>query len=157
MLHAPGYVRSMLLSVIPTEYEDELLSKPHIKTWQEIVQWCKLRTIYKRQKLLSEAARNPGGRINSLIDQIDDDQTRQQQQPQPESNDSKAPTWANQLINALSRNAPKPKVADRTGSREVVKPREQDGDRKNTKFRFMFKGCWHCGKDGHRRGACEDF
>ena len=82
MLHAPGYVRSMLLSVIPTEYEDELLSKPHIKTWQEIVQWCKLRTVYKRQKLLSEAARKPSGRINSLIDQIDS--TESKPQPPPE-------------------------------------------------------------------------
>ena len=44
LLHAPGMVRrTMLLGVVPTEYEDELLSKPHIKSWQEIVRWCKLR------------------------------------------------------------------------------------------------------------------
>ena len=66
LLHTPGMVRTMLLGIIPTEFEDELLSKPHIKPWQEIVQWCKIRTIYKRQKVLAEAARKPGGRINLL-------------------------------------------------------------------------------------------
>ena len=57
----------MILGIIPTEFEDELLSKPHIKTWQDIVQWCKVKTVYKRQRVLAEAARKPSGsRVNSL-------------------------------------------------------------------------------------------
>ena len=61
LLNAPGVLRTMLLGIIPTEFEDELLSKPYIKTWQEIIQWCKVKTVYKRQKVLAEAARKPGG------------------------------------------------------------------------------------------------
>ena len=70
LLHAPGVLRSMLLGVIPTDFEDELLGNPQIKTWQEIVQWCKVKTVYKRQKLLSEAARRPGHRVNSVLSNI---------------------------------------------------------------------------------------
>ena len=66
LIHAPGVLRTMLLGVIPTEYEDELLTKPFVKTWQEIVQWCKIRTVYKRQKVLSEQSRRPHGRINKF-------------------------------------------------------------------------------------------
>ena len=61
LLAAPGVLRSMLLGIIPSDYEDELSSKPHIQSWQEIMQWCKVKNIYKRQKVLAEAARKPGG------------------------------------------------------------------------------------------------
>ena len=68
LFNAPSILRTMLLGVIPTEFEDELLSKPHLKGWQDIIEWCKVKTVYKRQKLLAEAARKPGGsRVNSLL------------------------------------------------------------------------------------------
>ena len=94
LLHAPGLLRSMILGIIPTEYEDELLAKPHIKTWQEIVQWCKLRTVYKRQKVLSEQARRPGGRINQLsqIDVEDDDKPGTDAAAAP----TEPPAWFNE-------------------------------------------------------------
>ena len=57
----------MVLAIIPQDFEDELLTSPHNKSWQDIINWCKIKCEYKRQKLLSEAARRPGGRINSLL------------------------------------------------------------------------------------------
>ena len=50
LLHAPGVLRSMLWGVIPSDFEDELLINPHVKSWQDIIQWCKIKTVYKRQK-----------------------------------------------------------------------------------------------------------
>ena len=47
LLHAPGTLRSMILSILPTDLEDELLSKPNVKSWQEIVSWCKAKTVYR--------------------------------------------------------------------------------------------------------------
>ena len=33
------------------------------------------------------------------------------------------------------------------------------GDRRERapKLRIVFKGCWHCGKDDHARGGCQEF
>lgn len=59
LLHAPGTLRSMILGVLPSDLEDELLSKPNVKTWQEIVSWCKVKTVYRRQNILAEQARKP--------------------------------------------------------------------------------------------------
>ena len=71
LLHAPGILRSMLLGVIPADFEDELLANPQVKTWHEMIQWCKIKTIYKRQKILAEQARRPGGRVNSVLSHIE--------------------------------------------------------------------------------------
>ena len=92
LLHAPGMVRTMLLGIIPTDFEDELLSKPHIKSWQEIINWCKLRTIYKRQKTLAEATRKPGGgRVNALSSFCEDLEEAPESKPVPEP---PTPAWA---------------------------------------------------------------
>ena len=62
LLGAPTVLRSMLLGIIPTEYEDEILTRPEVKTWKDIIEFCNRRTIYKRQKALSELTRQGGPR-----------------------------------------------------------------------------------------------
>ena len=57
LLAPPKVLRTMLLGVIPTEYEDDILAKPEIVTYQDIINYCKVRTTYKRQKALSELTR----------------------------------------------------------------------------------------------------
>ena len=83
----------MILGLIPSEFEDELLAKPHIKTWQEIVQWCKIKTVYKRQKILAEAARRPGGgRVNSGLAYVESpDQA--EGTPAKTPDESEPPAW----------------------------------------------------------------
>ena len=68
LLSAPNVLRSMLMGVIPTEYEDEILARPEIATYTDIIEYCKRRTTYKRQKALSELTCWPayGPRINAL-------------------------------------------------------------------------------------------
>ena len=90
----------MLLGVIPSEFEDELLAKPHIKTWQDIISWCKVKTVYKRQKVLAEAARRPGGRINSL--QFGDEEEEDAKKDAVTSEPEEPPQWFMEYVNRLS-------------------------------------------------------
>ena len=101
LLAAPGILRTMILGVIPNEFEDELLAKPHIKGWQESVQWCKIKTVYKRQKILAEATRQPGGtRVNSLHTEAkESDRLAATEAPAPTPAEStEPPAWFKEYI-----------------------------------------------------------
>ena len=58
----------MLLGMIPTEYKDDILVRSEVATYDDIIQYCKCRVKYKRQKPLSELTRRPPNdtRINAL-------------------------------------------------------------------------------------------
>ena len=140
LLAAPGILRTMVLGIIPTEYEDELLAKPHIKTWQEIVQWCKIKTVYKRQKLLAEAARKSGGSIRSLIIEEVDEQG-QIVEGSKSTEEEQPPSWFMDYVNKLGDKKPPPPPKPTGDGR-----RQGQRDDKKTKLRFSFEGCWHCGQ-----------
>ena len=151
LLSAPGTLRSMILGVIPNEFEDELLSKPNVKTWQEIVEWCKIKTVYKRQKVLSEQARKPGGRVAALL--VGPDEPEVQDRTDPEE----PPAWFKDYINKLDGGnrkppprAPRSPSPGGSGSRGA-------SPRGGKPLRIKFEGCWHCGTKGHSRGQCELF
>ena len=159
LLHAPGVLRSMILGVIPTEFEDELLTKPHVKTWQEIVEWCKIKTVYKRQKVLAENARRPnGGRINAFMYGLENSEEEvdaetalgaKSTDPPAGTDSSAPPAWFQDFVHKLGtqKNPRKPKKEDKGN---VEEPKKKSS-------RIVFKGCWHCGKEGHSRSACEEF
>ena len=154
LLHAPGILRTMLLGIIPTEFEDELLTKPHVKTWQEIVQWCKIRTVYKRQKVLAEAARKPlAARVNKLksSEDIEFDVTpiiAEEESAVASTSSNNAPAWFQDFVNKIGDKprAPKPGATKKREDTRVRKP-----------VRIVFKGCWHCGVEGHSRAKCTEF
>ena len=154
LLAAPNVLRTMLLGVIPTEFEDEILVRPEVVTYRDIIAFCKNRTIYRRQKALAEITRrSTQGRINSLTpgSEIED-----------EPSDEKMPSWASMIVNSIAKlgssvPAPPPPVA---GAEIAAVQRERQAARKpmangrkafNLKFRFS--GCWHCGEEGHSRKA----
>ena len=137
------------MGIIPSDFEHKLLAKPHIKTWQEIGQWGNIQTLYKRQEVSAEAARRPGGsRINSVLANIEpvnaDTGDRIHLPPRP----NHQPGFQ-EYIHAL--NQGNPKGPRPPGSpRGPLPPGGQNGPRPGgTKIRINFKGCWHCGKDGH--------
>ena len=102
LLRAPGVLRSMVLGVIPSDYEDELLAKPHIKNWQEIVEWGKTKTVYKNQKVLAEAARKPSNRVNMLAYiEAEGDAKAPKPDAVVENADSDAPQWFQEFVHAL--------------------------------------------------------
>ena len=136
----------MLLGVIPQEYEDEILIRPEIKTYKEIIEFCKKRTTYKRQKALSELTRRPGGKINALIEQTEDD--------------DKIPTWAMKLFAGKLPNLVPPPPAPHEAQRVRQVPTDdtlaaiREGSpagRRAFNMKFRFNGCWHCGEKGHSR------
>ena len=137
LLAAPGILRTMILGVIPSEFEDELLAKPHIKTWQEIVQWCKIKTVYKRQNILAEAARRPGGgRVNSVLAYVESSD-QADGTPAQAPDESEPPAWFKDYISKLG---PRPGG----GSQAARKPASPAGNRAQ-RVRMNFEGCWHCG------------
>ena len=149
LLAAPGILRTMIFGIIPSDFEHKLLAKPHIKTWQEIGQWGNIQTLYKRQEVSAEAARRPGGsRINSVLANIEpvnaDTGDRIHLPPRPDHQPG-----FQEYIHAL--NQGNPKGPRPPGSpRGPLPPGGQNGPRPGgTKIRINFKGCWHCGKDGH--------
>ena len=53
LLSAPNDLRSMLMGVIPTEHEDEILVRPETATYTDMIEYCKRRTTYNCQTALS--------------------------------------------------------------------------------------------------------
>ena len=77
LLAAPKVLKSMVLGVIPAEFEDDILSRPELQTYQEIIAYCKVKTTYKRQKALSELTRKQApGRINALMESQEGETTQ---------------------------------------------------------------------------------
>ena len=74
LLNAPRTLYHMLLQVIPADFEDELLTRPEVDTWQKVMAWCKRKTAYKRTKALAELARKPAtsSRISALLSESPD-------------------------------------------------------------------------------------
>ena len=93
--------------------------------------------------MLAEQARKPGGRINSLIVEHEEEPKA----PLPVAKETlpeEPPQWFVDHMN---------KLGDKGRGK---------GDRKDTKgkgkgIRITFEGCWHCGKAGHSRGKCAEF
>ena len=55
VMHCPEQVRAMLLEILPDGLEDELDHplNTHIKTHEQIIEWCEARTTKSRQKALA--------------------------------------------------------------------------------------------------------
>ena len=181
LLNAPNTLYHMILQVVPAEYEDELLTRPEVDTWQKIIAWCKQKTAYKRTKALAEFARKPGShsKINSLL--ADAQQSGAAEYRQAEAPNDVPPPWAqtmmaaNQSIiaaltgklspEAIATVQPPPNGGRPFGDR----PRGRDKDRRKSpsgrdrsrssstgsnraiRMSVKFKGCWHCGKEDHSR------
>ena len=91
----------MLMGIIPTEYEDEILVRPEIVSYKDIIEFCNRRTTYRRQKQLVELARKPPhAKVNALVEV---------QAESPVTQDAeRVPSWAQTLIHAIGQTAPPP-------------------------------------------------
>ena len=69
MYAAPGMLRTMLLGIVPTEIENEVMDKPELEhaDYITIFNWIKKRIEYKRAKMLAEFARKTGGGIVASV------------------------------------------------------------------------------------------
>ena len=69
-IHTPAMLRPMLLNAIPTFYEDEIVTKSEILTYEDILTHCQNHAEHRRSISLVAATlkRSVGGRINILKD-----------------------------------------------------------------------------------------
>jgi hypothetical protein len=169
--HCPRLLRNMLLAIIPSDLENEIVEKSHkveFRTYAGIIKWCRNKVEVKRTKELSEITRRPpmstAGHIKGLGDGPTDDQLQLQQA----AAEGTIPAWATEILAALRGGAlpaqvppspapPPPQPLEGVHALRAAaktKPRPKTGAAK-----FSFKGCWHCGKDepGHSRKTCPLF
>lgn len=70
--HTPTMLRSMLLNLIPTTFEDVIVTEPEILTYDDILTYCRKHTAYRRSKPLVQKLVNStlkktiGSRIHML-------------------------------------------------------------------------------------------
>ena len=75
-IHVPDQLKTMLFAVIPEEIEAELEHplNAHIKSPDQIIAYCKAKTVKSRQKLLAAqklkalASTSSGGRMTPLVE-----------------------------------------------------------------------------------------
>ena len=53
--HSPHMPRSMLVDMIPTSFDDDIITRPEIKTYEQILKYCRDQADYRRMKLLANA------------------------------------------------------------------------------------------------------
>ena len=70
---APGHLRVMAMKTLPSEVESEMLDKPELKTWEQIIEHCRRKFAYKNQKLLASYIKPGTTRITSIQRQEDSD------------------------------------------------------------------------------------
>ena len=98
-LHVPEQSKTMLFAVIPEEIETELEHplKAHIKTPDQITEYCKAKTVKSRRKLLAArklkaiSATTSGGRMSPLVE------------PPTADMSEPIPSWAQPIVAALSK------------------------------------------------------
>ena len=163
-----GSPRTIVLGITPSELEDEIVEKaydpltqthrPEFKTYENVIRWCKMRVTQKRAKELSEFARKPP------VSQIKMLRNEEGQPSRRRSGPEQIPSWAKDIVAAIRGGlgaGPQPVTQDKA---EVPPPPEpalnavRPSPKPKAKARsFSFKGCWHCGVEGHSRSACEEF
>ena len=138
--HAPAHLKVMVRNILPKEMENELLDHPELKTWEQIIEWCRKKIHYKNQKSLASFLKPGSTKINSLqqaddSDDDDDDVVKAgQRKSGSKSIDYEKLTEC--MVAAFHRNKSKK-------------------DDKDQKPRFVWKGgCHECGGD-HMKASCD--
>ena len=143
----PNVLRTKVLAIIPEEIETILTddSHPEVKTWLDIIAFCKKRAYNFRQKSIAKQRVSQGSSIRTL--QQPSSEAPAQEQP---------PAWAQTFINAVTQGR-KPSDRPRSVS-PSQRPRSPSPSGFKPKGRFIFKGgCNHCNSKEHQRQACTEF
>ena len=143
--YAPAHVRVMLIKMLPTEIETELIDNPQLDSWEKILAWCRSRLRYKNQKFLASYLRPGSSRMSALrhdesSDSDDDDEPSKRATRGRDTTGRPDPRDMETMIAAMVRKQMK-------GNRTTSPARDQ-------KKRFIWdKGCHECGGD-HMRSEC---
>jgi hypothetical protein len=166
LMTCPGELRAMVLGIIPSDMETELMPKDvEYPTWQTIIAFCRKTTIYLRHKELSDQVRNPkpptrglGHKVNSFTadDTSSHNEASQPTATVPLSADGGIPTMMD-FINAVKqlngKGSGKGGGKGDGGRRTNSSGRDAAG---GAKKRFIFKGCFECGSEDHQIKDCAE-
>ena len=146
-------LRALFLGLLPKTYENKL--KPKIAkypTWRHLHQYCKDQLEHVRDQKIADAihgkksnASPRRGFVNALGENSAEQQVIQSSTPAT----AQAPSMQDlaNMISAMGPNAGRRPNPRKTGP--------GNGARARKFFRFFFKGCWECRKEGHSRHECE--
>ena len=139
----PESLRVMLLQVLPKEMSDKLGPKrAKYPTFQSILAYVRERYEERRELAKAEAIHLPlQTRKTSRVAAVS-----QQQTPATYASVAARPTSQQQPIQV-------PSMEDLQNMMAAVSGVRTHGGR-SPASRFIFKGCWECGKDGHSRHEC---
>ena len=159
----PVELRMMTLGIIPRAFEDGLLLKDvEYPTWRSIAVYCRARTKNLQHRAYADLIRHPKSptvkhAVNSFSAQPPHPSDADIPMSASATPSSGAPGWANELINAVRdlrsfKAQPPPAPHGAARAKAKARPKAKAGGPK-----FMFKGCWQCGDEGHHRADCPDW
>ena len=163
--HCPKLLRSMVFSIIPKTFEDDLLTKPEFtRSYHDIIKWCRQKCQILRTRELADFTRKPTGTsshaktLRTRLPQMKGGGAPElsDEDPPPveeEIPEEEVPAWAKGLLAAIktSRVPPPP--------RPTGEPRKKSGNAKQRAVipsGFKFIGCWHCKSPDHSRSGGRD-
>ena len=147
--HSPHMLRSMLVDIIPTSFEDDIITRPEIKTYEPILKYCRDQADYRRVKLLA-SARIENHRVNGKINSLTDDNmpapsTQHAECRQDRDLDDEPPAWAKGLIHAITQSkgnsrprSPSPAKVPATSRQPSPKLGDRGRKRDSFFFQWMF-------------------
>ena len=146
MFAAPGMLRTMLLEILPDEFENDVLDRPELVDHEQILAFVKRRLEHKRQKKLAEHARKHGG---AMVNAVTTHEAAPAPEPVPPPPTPPADySLMRELVNALKDRQPRHQRDQSPGRGRPVKT--------GAKFMWDPRDCWHC-KGKHKREQCEDW
>ena len=173
----PQELRIMILDIIPEKMKDEIIHKDaEYPTYQSILRFCRKRTIHLRHREFAELARNPKGpnvprgHLNHFempgngafgdyqppgAEVGIEGPSMQEQQSSQAGQQSAAPSWAQDLLNAV-RAIPKPKVKAKAKPRAGPHTERGGGGRNASGFVWPSNQCFQC-KGDHKLRECPEW
>ena len=161
MLAAPDMLRTMLLDILPEEYEEEVLDRPEIIDHEQIIAFIKRRLEHKRQKKLAEHARKHGG---AMVQSINTPVSAASEVKEPHISPVAQtlpppvapPEFAimRELLNAINDQKSQSRGRPQDRSKKPGSPRTRSTS--GPRFAWDPNDCWHS-KGKHKREQCTDW
>ena len=156
----PVTLRNMFISIIPKAMEEKMMKaskRVKFPTWQTIHKYIKQEFEGKRQHAISNALHQPPrqGRINSV-----GVEGKQEAQAEPQAPPVASLQQLAEMVFAMNQDptARRTQKGAGKGAAKGAGKGAGKGEGKGAGFKkFIFRGCWECGVEGHSRHECPEW
>ena len=144
----------MLLNIQPKEMGDKMRPKrANYPTFQSILTHCREKLEMQREIMKAEAL-HKSPKTEKVHAMVDDRAGTRLQQPASSARSSGAiATSSGQLTNPITTVAELNNMVLAMQNQRTQRRRNED-PKKNAFKKFIFRGCWECGEQGHNRQDC---